>query len=120
MISPQIWLYIGYGILALMGLGIAFICWGLYSSYNKNKRTDLSLPSLDEINAAPQQNEVFKDIAVEKISASTTTGNTVGLSRRELRNRKAEAPVAPKNAVADTSSFFDDEDEFKLTEGKDF
>lgn len=121
MFSPEIWVMVGYVILGLMVLGILFICWGLYASYNKNKNTVLSLPSLDEINATPQQSDVFKDIASEKIASSAATGNTAGLSRRELRNRKTEAPAAPKNAVADTSSFFDDdEDEFKLTEGKDY
>lgn len=120
MFTPEIWTYVGYGILAVMVLGILVISWGLYASYNKNKNTIVSLPTLDDINAAPQHTDVFKESTAEKISTSTATGSTAGLSRRELRNRKAEVQE-PKNAVADTSAFFDDDDDdFKLTEGKDY
>lgn len=118
MISPQMWAYVGYGILALMVIGILVISWGLYASYTKNKNTVLSLPSLDEINAVQNPDKYFESVESEKIAQSTVQNpNKAPLSRREIREMKA-APTAPKNAVSDTSSFFD-EDDFKLSDGKD-
>lgn len=116
--NPQIWTYIGYGLLALMFIGIVFISWGLYTSYKKNKNAVVSLPSLEEINSKQDPDKFFAAVESEKIATSTMKDpNKAPLSRRELRQRGAE-PATPKNDVVDTSSFFD-EDDFKLSDGKD-
>lgn len=115
--SQQIWLYAGYGILAIIGLAIVVIAWGLYTSYNNTKNADVSLPTLDVIQR--EEDDFFLGEEALNKTATIETDASKLLSRKELRNQKKNSETAtPVVAATESNSFFDEED-FSLSDGKD-
>lgn len=114
--SQQVWLYAGYGILAIIGIAIIVIAWGLYKSYNTAKNADVSLPTLDVI----KRDEADFFIGDEALNKTATIENESGkvLSRKELREQKKQEESTSPIPAMESSSFFD-EDEFTLSDGKD-
>lgn len=113
MIAQQLWTYIGWVLLTLFVLSIIFLAYALYRDYMLTKNKKTSLPSLEIIQA--EKEGVFGN---DPTVAADLAGNTNKIpSRRSLRGAKAGPAVSAVEAKP--SAFFDDDEDFTLTAGRD-
>lgn len=113
MIPQQLWTYTGWVLLTIFVLSIIFLAYALYRDYMLTKNKSNALPTL-EIIQAKQEGVFSSDPSV----ANDLAGNTNKIpSRRSLRGTKTAPAVSAVEAKP--SAFFDDDEDFTLTAGRD-
>lgn len=112
--EQQLWTYIGWVLFSLFVGGITFLSYALYRDYMLTKNKQTSLPSLDII-----QTEQKKFFGSDNAAGNDLVENATKIpSRRALRGAKAGAASSPA-VETKPSAFFDDDEEFTLTSGRD-
>jgi hypothetical protein len=117
MINQQMWTYIGWVLFTLFVVTIIVLAYALYRDYELTKNKKTALPSLNIVETTEKKNVFVSDDAT---SPNDIAGNTNKIpSRRALRGAKAGTTPSAPAVAATPSAFFDDDEEFTLTEGQD-
>lgn len=113
MIPQQLWTYTGWVLFTLFVLSIIVLSYALYRDYMLVKNKKSALPTLEIIQS--EKEGVFSN---DPSVATDLAGNTNKIpSRRSLRGAKAGPAVSAVEAKP--SAFFDDDEDFTLTAGRD-
>ncbi|MBC9705830.1 MAG: hypothetical protein H9W81_12835 [Enterococcus sp.] len=106
------WQYIGWGILALIIIGVIVVITMLIKDSKRKKESPVALPSLRPVNTEEEKKRAIFDGSEPAIAP---------LSRR-ARKQGADGSTPAKDSLpAKPSAFFDseDDDDFSLPSGSD-